>query len=212
MARGFVKLVAVVILASGAGLALGLGVSKLSGGSGAPTPATDTRAGVPTTSAGLPPTTATGSSNTAGRPAPAGTATGPTPAPRDPSRFVTVRVLSAVLHPAATPVGQSRLRARLTVRVLAANRGTLLVTPSPPVLLVGGARVQTDPRADAASSGLGRIEPGARADALLQFEVAGAVTTQLRAQQGGARVLVAGRALPVTVTVGPPVGVQVGSG
>jgi hypothetical protein len=156
--RGLAKLVAVVVVAAGVGIALGVAFAKLSDDGD-----------------------------------------------RDPLGQVRVRVLDdAVLRLAGTPSGRQRQRARLTVRIRAANDGERRVALARPTLLVGDARLQTDPSADGPDTRLGSLEAGETAVVTLRFEVARTVTTQLTTQRR-ARILVADRTLPVSVEVGDPV-------
>lgn len=190
LVRGLAKLLAVVVVAGVGGVGLGLAVSKLSGGSG------------PQLQVG-PAVTATRGATTG----PAGRAAAhPAPklAPQARLAQVSVSVLSAVLQPATTPSGQQRRRARLSVRIRAQNGGKLLVIAPRPVLLAAGVRVPTDRHADAPGTRFGPLRGGATATVTLQFEIEGAVTTQLMTQRT-ARIVVAGRTLRVPVTIGPPV-------
>lgn len=115
-----------------------------------------------------------------------------------------VTVLSAVLHPAATPAGIRRKRARLSVRARVRNPGAEPVVPPRPSLLAARQRTPTDARAETPVTSLGTIDAGKTVEVTLRFETAGAVTEQLTWQKR-ARILVAGRSSPVTVSVGTPV-------
>ncbi len=194
--RGLGKLAAVVVLAGGAGIVLGIGLSALTGDDDGPRPsggAGATQADDSTASVASPPSVARTST----------TASTPTPTPR--ARKVRVTVLGAVLHPAGTPSGQSRQRARLGVRLRVENTAERLVTPPRPVLLVGAARVRFEQRpGDARNTRLGSIGAGKTIDVTLQFEVAGTVTEQLRNDRR-ARIRIAGRSLYVPVRIGSPV-------
>lgn len=167
--RGLAKLVAVVVVAGGAGIVLGIGFAALAGDDDLPTPVdeTATRADDPT---------------------------GP----------VRVRVIDAVLRPAGSRAGRERQHARLSVEIRVANDGERPETLARPALLVGDKRVETDPGADGPDTSLESLEAGESAAVTLRFEVAGAVTTQLTTQRR-ARIVVAGRTLPVPFEVGEAV-------
>jgi hypothetical protein len=189
--RGLAKLVAVVVVAAGVGIALGVAFAKLSDDGDPPTSAGDTGTTVDGSTAGVARSTTPDRS--------------PQPDARDPLGQVRVRVLDdAVLRLAGTPSGRQRQRARLTVRIRAANDGERRVALARPTLLVGDARLQTDPSADGPDTRLGSLEAGETAVVTLRFEVAGTVTTQLTIQRR-ARILVADRTLPVSVEVGDAV-------
>ncbi|HEV2775778.1 MAG TPA: hypothetical protein VGV90_09325 [Solirubrobacteraceae bacterium] len=133
---------------------------------------------------------------------------GPTTSAREstapnPLEQIDVRIISAVLQPAATPPGQRRRRARVSVHVQVENRGTRRVVPARPSLLAARQRVPTDPRADAPKTRLGAIDGRDTVDVTLRFETKGAVTEQLVTQRRG-RILVGGRSWPISVTVGRP--------
>ena len=101
---GFAKLLAVIALAGGAGVAVGAGLSELSGG--------DSAAVEPAESS---------TSTAAGAASPADDRVGQSSSSSPPARTASTRpsvyVLDSVLHPAGTLAGQRRERARLTVRV-----------------------------------------------------------------------------------------------
>jgi len=174
------------------GTALGIAISELTGDDGPPGVATQARADTAeraetadaTTSARAPTTT--------------------TPASSDQGPFEQVRVTVgvAVLHPARTPSGQARNRARLGV-VTVANRGAERVVLARPSLLAARQRIPTNPAADAPATRLGPIAAGQTVEVTLLFETAGAVMQQVTTQKR-ARVLIAGRSSPVTVTLGTP--------
>jgi len=195
--RALGKFLAVVVVAGGVGALLGIGISKLSSDDEPQTAiAPDTTSPTPEPSAGAAVSDATAST--------------PAPASQDPLEQISVTVLFAVLHPAATPSGIRRRRARLGVRVKVTNRGSRRVVPARPSLLAARQRTPTNPHADRPGSRLGPIAAGKTVDVTLRFETAGAVTQQLTTQRR-ARVLVAGRSWPVRVTVGPPVRSSEGS-
>lgn len=178
------SLMAVVVVAAGVGGALGVGMSELTSNNEPAGPSAPT----PRSTATVAATTST-----------------PAASSEDPLDQVRVTVLSAVLHPASTPSGQRRRRARLGVRVRVQNRSTKRVVPPRPSLLAARQRIPTNPRADAPTTRLGPIDAGQAREVTLRFETAGAVTEQLTTQKR-ARVLVAGRSWPFTLIVGTPVG------
>ena len=171
--RGLLKLAGVVLAAAAGGMALGAGISQLTGDDDARSDRTEA-------------STETAETTTGSR------------------EQVRVTVGSAVLHPARTPSGRRRNRARLGVRVTVVNRGAQRVVLPRPSLLAARQRIPTNAAADAPGTRLGAVGGGETVKATLQFETAGAVTEQLTTQKR-ARVLVAGRSWPVTVTIGPPV-------
>ncbi len=196
--RGSLKLMALVVVAGAVGTGLGLGMAAMTGDDDPPGAVVD------------PPPTADRSSPTVARSAPT-----PRVAPRvlttstraqtppDPLKQVRVSVISAVLHPAGTPAGQRRRRARLGVRVKVENRGTERVALERPSLLAARQRVPTNPAADNQGARLGPIDAGETVDVTLRFETAGAVTGQLTTQQR-ARIHIAGRSWPISVNIGAP--------
>jgi hypothetical protein len=183
--RGIFKLVAVIVIAGGIGAGVGIGLSKLSGDSdgGAAAPAATQAA-----------TTSTALSNQSPPP--------PPPASEQ-AGGISVHIVDAVFHPAESPSGLRRHRARLTVRVQVTNRGTSAVTPVRPSMFVGSAETKTDPNADGPGTSLGTLQPGKAVAVTLRFEIAGTVTTQLRSKLR-ARVVVAGRSRATLVTIGSP--------
>lgn len=219
MLRGLAKLAAVVLVAGLGGLAIGTALSELSGGSSAPSPTsggpeaalpTSTTTGGPREAA--PPTTTTESDPP--QAVPPTTATTPVQSERRastvrrrPATDVRVRIVSAVLHPAATRSGRRQQRARLSVHVRLTNRGSRRIVPPRPVLASGGVRVKTDAAADAAGTTLRTIAPGATREARLRFEIYGAVTKRVR-QRRRARLIIAGRNVTASVLRGRPVAVR----
>lgn len=192
--RGLLKLAAVILVAGAGGTALGIAIAALTGDDGPPSVATEARTDTAkraetadvTTSAPAPPTTTPASSD------------------QDLLKQVRVTVGRAVLHPARTPSGRARQRARLGVRVTVINNGAERVVLARPSLLAARQRIPSNAAADAPATRLEAIAPGQAVKVTLQFETAGAVTQQLTSQKR-ARVLIARRSSPVTVTVGPPV-------
>jgi len=191
------KLLAVVVAAGAIGVLLGIGLAALTGDDDVPPPAAlGTGA---TTAATTPPTTPATSS------VPAVTATGTTPRATPPSALakVRVRVLGTVLRAASTPSGQRRQRARVAVRVRAENTGTTAVTLARPTLTAAGASVKTDPAADAPGTHFGPFAAGETQAVTLRFETASRLTAQLTSERKG-QLRIAGRTVPVFVTVGSP--------
>ena len=184
--RGLLKLAAVILVAGAGGIALGAAISELTGEDDATNETTAS--------------TATADATTS---VPAAAATTARPSEQDPLEQVGVTIGSAVLHPARGPSGRRRNRARLGVRVTVVNRGAQRVVLPRPSLLAARRRVPTNAAADAPATRLGPIGAGKTVKVTLQFETAGAVTEQLTTQKR-ARVLVAGRSSPVTITIGPP--------
>ncbi len=185
---GLAKFLVVIAIAGGAGVAIGAGLSELSGRDDAITPAGSSA-----------PTSPTPAANGPVAPRSSSTPAAPTSAAR-----ARVLVFDSVLHPAGTTAGQRRQRARLTVRVRVENRANADVTPARPSLLVGRTSTETDPGADGPGTQLGTIRPGQSASATLRFEVGGAVTTQLTTERR-AVVRVAGRSHPISIKLGNPV-------
>ena len=192
--RGLLKLAVVILAAGAAGTVLGIAISKLTGDDGPPSVATP-----PQTDAATPTQTADATTS-----APAPASTTPPSSDQGPLEQIRVTVGPAVLHPARTPSGRARKRARLAVRVTVANRGTTRVVLTRPSLLAARQRIPTNAAADAPATRLGPIAAGQTVKVTLKFETAGAVTQQLTTQKR-ARVLIAGRSSPVTVTVRTPV-------
>ena len=195
--RGLAKLLAVVLVAGAVGTALGLALSKLTGDDEPPAAITPD----PTSPVPRPTTAAAPSDSTTSTPRPSG---------QHPLEPIRVTVVSAVLHPSASPSGQRRRRARLGVRVKVENPGTQRVVLPRPSLLTARQRTPTDPAADGPKTRLGAINPGQTVDVTLRFETAGAVTRELTTQKR-ARILVGRRSSPVTITVGAPVTSSAGS-
>lgn len=117
---------------------------------------------------------------------------------------VRLRVVGAVLHPAATPSGRQRKRARLILRLQAHNPGQRALDAGGPALTVGDARIDVDRAAATAGARFGQLAPGESKAITVRFELAGAVTAQVT-QERRARVVVADQSLPVQVKIGDPV-------
>ena len=187
--RALAKFVAVVVVAGGVGMALGIAISELTGED-------DPRATIsPDATTTRQATTSAGSD----RPTTSTPATS-----QDPFAQVNVTVRLAVLHPAATAAGTSRQRARLGVRVKLENPSTQRVVLPRPSLLAARQRTPMNALDDGARTQLEPLDAGETVDVTMQFETAGAVTRELTTQKR-ARLLVGGRSSPVTVTVGTPV-------
>lgn len=125
------------------------------------------------------------------------------PTPIEPVR---VRVVSTILHPAATPAGRRRGAARVGVHLRVTNpRGNRPLTLEQTVLLSGGEALTYDPAQIVAARSLLRpLAPGATADGTLRFEPRGEfterLTTELRAS-----LRIADRTVPLTLKIGRPV-------
>jgi hypothetical protein len=188
---GLAKLAAVVLVAGSVGVGIGVVLAALTD--------EDDSAGEVSTDA---PAAAQRSSPRVARRIPTtSTTSSASAAPGRPQVGLTVS--SAVLHPAATPSGILRRRARLGVHIKVQNRGAETVVLPRPSLLAARQRIPTNPRADRPGTALGPLDAGMTADVTLQFETAGAVTDQLTTQKT-AHILVAGRTWPITVEVGRP--------
>ena len=180
--RGLVEIIATVTVAAIIGIALGVGISKLAGHYDSPG------------GRGEDPAPSQDATATSAEPA-------PTPSVRDVTaqdalRQVRVSVISAVLHPAATPSGQRRRRGRLSVHIKVENSGPRGVVPGRPSLLAARQRIPTRSR-------LGALAAWRTVDVTVRFETKGAVTEQLTTRKSG-RILVARRSWPISVKVGNP--------
>jgi len=205
-----VKLLALVVVAGGVGVVLGMGLSRLSGGDD-PTPVADPtasagRAGSATTTAAP---TSTGATTAATAIAKT-TTTGTTPAtsttaskPAKRLAQVRVSVLDARLFTDETPSGRQEQRARMTVRVRAENAGGWTVTLEQPTLGVGSARVVPDPDADAPGATFEPLAAGEMQTVTLRFALAGEATPKV-VRDRRARIFVSGRSVPMGVKVGAP--------
>jgi hypothetical protein len=211
--RGLLKFVAaaiaVVIAAAIVGIGIGLGLSKVSGsdtgGASLPTPSasptTATTASTPATAA----TTATATStSTATAPEADTTPQSATPADIPQGANVPrVRIVSAVLFPAATASGRARQRARISVRVRVTNRDSKTLTPPNSLLLTGSDRISVDTRADEAAGALLKpIAPSKTANGELRFEIAGTVTQRLT-DKPRARLAIVNRIVALKITISP---------
>jgi len=206
-----VKLVAVAVVAAAVGIGIAIAVGRPSENGGdarslPERPVTSAPATTASTPVSAAPTTGAASA-TATVAAPAATDTAPqsaTPAAIPQGAAVPqVRVISAVLLPAATARGQARRRARVTVRVRVTNRDSRALTPPNPLLLTGPDRIATDPRADDDAGALLRpIAPAASATGELRFEIAGAVTQRISAKLR-ARLAIVNRIVALKITISP---------
>ncbi|MGH2840034.1 MAG: hypothetical protein ACRDKY_04325 [Solirubrobacteraceae bacterium] len=122
----------------------------------------------------------------------------------DDDEEVTVRIVSAILHPAGTARGRSRQRARLSVHARVTNGGARAVRFPPPRLETGTTLLAVDAHAGAAAGALLRPVPArSTADGVLRYEAAGAVTRRLTS--GRRAVLrIAGRSIRLQLTLGSP--------
>ncbi|MDQ3722471.1 MAG: hypothetical protein M3376_05255 [Actinomycetota bacterium] len=195
--RGLAKLAAVVVAAGGGGVAAGVGLSELKGGDGdlATSGETGPQATVPgsSTTGAAPVTTSTTTATT----------TTSTTGGEGSLARVRVQILGAVLHPAATPSGRRRQRARIIVRARTQNSGTQPVTLARPALLVGDASFRSGPAAGTSRTQAGELAAGESEAVTLRFELAGEATAQVTAQKR-ARLVVAGRSRPMPVEIGAP--------
>lgn len=117
---------------------------------------------------------------------------------------VSVRMVSAILHPAETARGRRRQRARLSVHAVVMNGRDSAVVLGRPQLLSGRTKLGVDMHADApAGALLRRLPAGATADGVLRFETAGPVTRQLTSERRVA-LRIAGRTVRATVKLGTP--------
>ena len=192
---GVGKLLSLVAVAGGIGMALGLGLSSLSTNGDLPPPAAGPATTGDTTFAAA--TSATTATQAAG---PVTTTSTTTRA--EPRKRVELKIVSAVLHPAGTPAGRRRERARIGVRIQIENAGERPIAPERPKLLAAGVAVRADPHVPGAL--LPPLGTGESADVSLRFEVEGRVTRRLRSA-GRARLRAAGRTVPMTVAIGAPV-------
>ena len=201
---GLVKLVALVVVAGGIGVALGTGLTALSADE---EPATTAGADAgPVLTAEQPAATTTQAaapvpSETTAATVPS-TATTTTATPSAASgRFAQVRVsvLGTRLFTDSTPSGRQEQRARVTVRIRAENRGAERVTLDAPTLRVGSVRIPVDSAGDEFAP----LPPGTDLTVTLRFALAGEATPKV-VRDRRTRILVAGRSLPVRVVVQAP--------
>lgn len=174
------------------GVALGVGLSKLSGD--------DDVSG----QIGLASTNTTRGSQTGSATRTSTTAASGADDNEDALKKVRVSVRSAVLNTASTPSGMRRNRARLSVRVKIQNRSRERVTLARPTLLAAGERLKTDPGADSPDTRVEELDASRSATVTLIFETAGDVTEELTTQKT-ARIVVAGRSRSVSIELGEAV-------
>ena len=196
--RGLANLAALVLVAGGIGVALGMGLAALSSDD---QPAVTDVGGAETTAPGAPITTARQTT----APAPAETATAPPPpapataAPAAVRGPVRASVLDARLFTDSTPSGREEQRARVTVRIRAENTGQQPATLDPPVLRVGSVRIPVDP----AGAQFDALGPGMNQTVTLRFALAGEATPKV-VRDRRARILIAGQSLAMRVRVQAP--------
>jgi len=187
-----------VTVAGGIGVALGMVLTKVSDDK-APAGAVGAR-----TQTAAPP---------AADPAPAATAattptspaatTAPTATP-DTLGQVRLSVLDARLFTHETPSGAREQRARVTVRMRAENAGGESVTLARPILRIGSVRIATDPDAEGLpGSRFAALRPGVAQTVTLRFSLAGEATPKV-VRDRRARVLIAGRSVPMRVKLRAP--------
>ena len=204
--HGLVRLVALVVVAGGIGVALGMGLSALSADEQPAATGGDAGATVQTQFDGVEPTTGP---TQATAPLPAATTTATATAPEVPAatsttpsassgRFAQVRVsvLDSRLFTDSTPSGSEEQRSRVTVRIRAENRGFDRVTLDAPTLRVGSVRIPADPDGDRFAP----LQAGKDVTVTLRFELAGEATPKV-VRDRRARILVAGRSLPIRIRV-----------
>lgn len=178
--RGLGNLVAVIVVAAGAGSLLGIGLAQLSDSDDSSAPLDKAQiAGSSTTTSAARSATTNSTSNRASD---------------DPRDQIRVRILDAVLLPATTPSGRQRQRTRLSVRIRAENRSSERVTLARPVLLVAGVSVATDRSADSPETHIEGLEANETAAVTLRFELAGEASARLTSDRR-ARILIAGHSL-----------------
>ena len=200
--RGLIRFVALIAVAGGAGVALGAGLSQLAGDETATPSVSDEPTSGSTVLTGV-------ATSVAPNPAPPPPPPPPPPAAATttaagPLGQVNVRVLGAILHPAATADGKRRRRARLTMRVRAVNESGGAVTIAAPVLAVGSVRIRTDAAAETAATRLGELAAGETKAVTLRFELQGEATEKVTIDRR-ARVVIAGRSLAFRLRIGSPV-------
>ncbi|MBA3746626.1 MAG: hypothetical protein H0W96_03925 [Solirubrobacterales bacterium] len=176
--RSLLELLALVAVAGGTGVLIGMALAQLSDDEPTTPVATTTSTPTPT------PTTP------ARRP----------PAPAQ----VQLRVLGAILRPAGTPSGRRRQRARLIMRVRAQNSGENSVTLDDPILRVGSVRIRLDRAANPPETQLGTIAAGDTKSVTLRYELSGDATPKVTRDRR-ARLDIGGQSLSLRVRVGAPV-------
>ena len=185
--QGLLKFMALVLVAGGVGVALGMGLSQLSGEND---PAA-IEAGTDAQPA------ATISTATAVAPSAAATTT---TTPPDPLAAIRVTVVDARLFTDGTPSGVEEQRGRMTVRTRVQNTGEEPVTLEPPTLRVGKVRIPADP----AGAQFAVLEPGTSQTVTLRFALAAEATPKV-VRDRRARILLAGQSVAMRVKVRRPV-------
>jgi hypothetical protein len=222
MLRGLLKFLAVAVGAGALGVGVGVGLAEVGGGdddSATPVPVavpqtTTSPSATPGTSATTTSGTTTGTPTTGTPTTPARQSTSTTRTTHSTPTQTTasspalaptphVQVLSALLCPATAASEQARTQAQVTIRVRVTNRGSGKLAARAPRLLVGAARIGSEPAASGAAGALGKaLAPGASATGTLQFQTSGTVTQRLTGQRR-ARLGIAGRTVAVPIEIGP---------
>jgi len=113
-------------------------------------------------------------------------------------------VLGARLFTDDTPSGAREQRARVTVRIRAENAGGESVTLARPILRIGSVRIATDPDAEGLpGSRFAALRAGVAQTVTLRFSLAGEATPKV-VRDRRARVLIAGRSVPMRVKLRAP--------
>ena len=192
---GLIRFLALVTVAGGIGVALGMVLTKVSDDK-APAGAVGAR----TQTAAPPGAAPAPAATTATSPA---TTTAPTATP-DTLGQVRLSVLDARLFTHETPSGAREQRARVTVRMRAENAGGESVTLARPILRIGSVRIATDPDAEGLpGSRFAALRPGVAQTVTLRFSLAGEATPKV-VRDRRARVLIAGRSVPMRVKLRAP--------
>lgn len=198
MLRGLLKFLAVAVGAGALGVGVGVGLAEV-GGSDDATPALGTTSSPAETET---PTSAQTAPATQTAPAAQTTQTQTTANAPTLASTPRVEVLSALLCAAAAASEQATRQARVTVRVRVTNRDSRTLAAQAPRLLVGAARIGSDPDAkDAAGGLLKALAPAASATGTLRFQTSGSVTQRLTGQRRG-RLGIAGRTVAVPIEIG----------
>ena len=199
--RGLVKLAAIVVIAGGVGVALGMGLSRVAQDDTPTAPVAQSGSDNPLrTSSG--PTGAAVAPTTTSSTAPAAPTTTTPPPDESGLGQVRVSVLDARLFTDGTPSGRQDQRSSVTVRLRAENAGGRSLTLPRPVLRVGSVRVP----ADAAAGADVRGEPlpaRAQRTVTLRFSLSGEATPKL-VRDRRARLQIAGRSVAMRVKVRAP--------
>jgi len=189
---GLIRFLALVTVAGGIGVALGMVLARVSDNK-APAGAVGARTGT-----AAPPAAAAAPVATAPT-----TATAPSVAP-DAQAEVRLSVLDARLFTDDTPSGAREQRARVTVRIRAENAGAGSVTLARPILRIGSVRIATDPDAEGLpGSRFAALRPRVAQTVTLRFSLAGEATPKV-VRDRRARVLIAGRSVPMRVKLRAP--------